>query len=61
MANFTEVPVFVKGEPGFAAKLNQLGAAVREIQEALTAQAEQPVAAEAPKTPTRRKATAKAE
>lgn len=58
MANFTEVPVFIKGEPGFAAKLNQLGTAVREIQEALTAQAEEPApAAEAPKT-TRRKATA---
>lgn len=27
-----EVPTFVKGEPGFAAKLNQLAEAVRELQ-----------------------------
>ena len=62
MASFTEVPVFIKGEPGFAAKLNQLGTAIREIQDALTArEAEAPVAAEAPKATTRRKAAAKAE
>lgn len=62
MASFTEVPEFIKGEPGFAAKLNQLGKAVREIQEALTAQeAPAPVVESAPKTTTRRKATAKAE
>lgn len=28
-----EVPRFVKGEPGFAEKLNQLADAVRELQE----------------------------
>jgi hypothetical protein len=28
-----EVPTFVKGEPGFAAKLNQLADAVRELQQ----------------------------
>ena len=37
MATFTEVPVFVKGEPGFAAKLNQLGAVMREVTEAMQA------------------------
>ncbi|WP_037161057.1 hypothetical protein [Rhodococcoides fascians] len=30
----TEVPTFVKGEPGFTAKLNQLADAVRELQKA---------------------------
>jgi hypothetical protein len=31
MANFPEVPTFIKGEPGFAAKLNQLGDALRAV------------------------------
>jgi predicted trehalose synthase len=65
MAKFTEVPTFVRGEPGFAAKLNQLGAAVREVQAALTAKEEAtpalPEPVEAPKATTRRKAPAKAE
>lgn len=31
MPKFTEVPVFVKGEPGFADKLNKLGAVLNEV------------------------------
>lgn len=34
---FTEIPVFVKGEPGFADKLNQLGAVLAEVIEHLEA------------------------
>lgn len=49
MAKFTEIPVFVKGEPGFADKLNQLAAVVAEVIERLDAQGEP---AETPKTPT---------
>jgi outer membrane murein-binding lipoprotein Lpp len=63
MANFTEVPEFIKGEPGFAAKLNVLGNAIRELQAAFaeleeTAKAVAPVIENAAKTTTRRKATA---
>lgn len=32
----TEVPTFVTGEPGYTKKLNQLCAAVRELQQAVT-------------------------
>lgn len=35
MTEFVEVPSFTKGEPGFAAKLNQLGDAVRQLQGAV--------------------------
>lgn len=60
MAQFKAVPTFVRGEPGFAAKLNELADAVRELQEALASPAPaEPV--EAPKAAPRRKATAKAE
>lgn len=55
MAKFSEVPVFVAGEPGFAAKLNQLGTVVGEVIEAFNALAE---AVEATKAPAR-KAVAK--
>jgi outer membrane murein-binding lipoprotein Lpp len=67
MAEFKEVPTFVRGEPGFAAKLNQLAEAVRELQKAVSTlhgvvEALAPAeAVEAPKPATRRKATAKAE
>lgn len=46
-----KVPHFVKGEPGFAAKLNELGSALTEALEAiasLTAQVEELKAAKAP-------------
>lgn len=55
MAKFTEIPVFVAGEPGFAAKLNQLGRVLGEVIEALETPAPAaPVARKAPakKTPT---------
>ncbi|WP_432679341.1 hypothetical protein ACRAJ3_11430 [Rhodococcus pyridinivorans] len=35
MSGRVEVPRFVKGEPGFTAKLNQLGDAVRQLQDAM--------------------------
>lgn len=60
----TEVPSFVKGEPGFAGKLNQLGAVLIEIIKAVNELAE---ALEALKTaapaakPATRKAPTKAE
>lgn len=48
-AKFTEIPVFVKGEPGFAAKLNQLGAVLAEVIEHIEAcPAKAPAAAKAP-------------
>jgi hypothetical protein len=50
---FTEVPVFVKGEPGFAAKLNQLGDVLREVIAALSEEATPAVPVKA----TRRTAT----
>lgn len=53
MANFPEVPTFTRGEPGFAAKLNELGDALR----AVIAHIETPAPAKAPV----RKATTKAE
>lgn len=40
-----EVPKFVKGEPGFTAKLNELADAVRELQAA----EEKPAAKRAPR------------
>lgn len=43
MAKFSEIPVFVAGEPGFAAKLNQLGAVLAEVVEALEASTSAPV------------------
>jgi hypothetical protein len=52
------IPTFVKGESGFAAKLNELASAVSAIQDALNAQTETP--APAAKTAAR-KATTKAE
>lgn len=54
--SFTEIPVFVKGEPGFAEKLNQLGSVLGEVIEAFTALAD---AAEAAKQATAPKATAR--
>lgn len=38
-----EVPTFVKGEPGFAAKLNLLGDAIRELQAGMEKAGEIPV------------------
>lgn len=67
MAELTEVPTFVKGEPGFAAKLNTLATAIAELQvglkalEAAAIAAVTPVAEEVAKATVRRKATAKAE
>jgi hypothetical protein len=55
MAKFSEIPVFVKGEPGFAAKLNQLGKVLGEVVAALEA-APAPTVKAAP-----RKASTKAE
>ena len=54
MAKFTEIPVFVAGEPGFAAKLNQLGRVLGEVIEALETPPAPPVTRKAPakKTPT---------
>lgn len=52
MAQFSEIPVFVAGEPGFAAKLNQLGRVLGEVIEALDtptpASTPAPVARKAP-------------
>lgn len=48
MAKFSEIPVFVAGEPGFAAKLNQLGTVIREVTEAFNALAETVEATKAP-------------
>jgi len=56
MAKFTEVPVFVKGEPGFAAKLNQLGTVLSEVIAHLEAEAKP-----APKAAPRKATAAKAE
>lgn len=53
------VPTFVKGEPGFAAKLNELAAIVDALIKAHNAQAEAPAPAAA-KAPAR-KAPAKSE
>lgn len=58
MAQFTEIPTFVAGEPGFAAKLNQLGAVVAEVIVALEALGEAASAAKA-KTAPRKTATPK--
>ena len=33
MAEFSPIPVFVKGEPGFADKLNELGKVLGELVE----------------------------
>jgi hypothetical protein len=52
MAKFSEIPVFVKGEPGFAAKLNQLGTVLGEVIAAL----EEAPAAPAPKAAPRKAA-----
>lgn len=54
MAKFSEIPVFVAGEPGFAAKLNQLGRVLGEVIEALETPAPAPAGRKAPakKTPT---------
>lgn len=54
MAKFTEIPVFVKGEPGFADKLNQLGAVLAEVIEHLEAC---PAKTPAPKATGRKAAT----
>ena len=56
MAKFPEVPTFVKGEPGFADKLNKLGDALR----AVIAHVETETTAPAVKAPVR-KAAPKAE
>lgn len=48
MANFPEVPTFTKGEPGFAAKLNELGDVLRAVIEHIETPAPAPVAAKAP-------------
>jgi hypothetical protein len=56
MAKFTDVPVFVKGEPGFAAKLNQLGTVLSEVIAHIEAEEAKPAIKAAP-----RKAPAKAE
>lgn len=56
-----EIPVFVKGEPGFAAKLNQLGMALQETRAAMIALGEQLEAAKPKTTTARAKAAAKAE
>lgn len=55
------VPSFVKGEPGFAAKLNELGATLRQLAAAVNSQAKELEALKATKAPVARKATAKAE
>lgn len=47
MAWTNEVPTFVAGEPGFAAKLNQLSEALRETRAALD-EATAPLDEEAP-------------
>lgn len=53
---FTEIPVFVKGEPGFADKLNQLGTVLAELVAHVQAT---PEPAAAPKAPARKAATPK--
>lgn len=61
MVQFSEVPTFVAGEPGFAAKLNQLGAVVAELTEAfkVLGEAVEAAKAPAPKATARKAATAK--
>lgn len=61
MAQVTEVPEFVSGQPGHTAKLNQLVAAVKELQVAVAHLSEQ-LAAATPvvKKAVTRTATAKA-
>lgn len=61
MAKFSEVPTFVSGDPGFAAKLNQLGTVVTEVIEALNALTAAVESCKAPvaKTATRKAATTK--
>lgn len=57
----TEIPTFTPGEPGFAAKLNQLAGALRETQEIIIEISEEEVIEEVekPKAATRgRKAAA---
>lgn len=57
------VPTFVKGEPGFAAKLNELGAAVLQLAAELGATQKELAelkAASAAKPATTRKASTKA-
>lgn len=56
MAEFSEIPVFVAGEPGFAAKLNQLGRVLGEVIDALNTTPPEP-APVARKAPTRKTAT----
>lgn len=53
------VPTFVRGEPGFAAKLNELGAVLTALIKAHNAQVEAP--APTPAKAPARKAAAKSE
>jgi hypothetical protein len=55
----TEVPSFVKGEPGFAGKLNQLGAVLIEVIKVVNELAEAIKAIQAA-TPAKATATRKA-
>jgi hypothetical protein len=57
------VPSFVKGEPGFAAKLNELGVALTQLAAAFNEQAKELEALRvaAPKATATRKAPTKAE
>lgn len=56
----TEVPSFVKGEPGFAGKLNQLGAVVIELIKGFNELAKDVEALKASPKPATRTASTKA-
>lgn len=57
-AEATAIPVFKAGEPGFAAKLNELGKVVGELRVALEGALERVAQLEKPAPKTATKATA---